>query len=178
MQSHWRLRQGFPTAWRGSYFFFVADVLPITSRAGMISLPNWVGIYTKLKLVHWTLDVHHSCTSLLSFTFKNNSLNFVQKKRKNISWYGAETMAQHEIPFMHFLKISWKCTAQHAILNLIVCQIKGEYQFIELEHAVLLLWIKRRIMSGVKWSIFDEGYTATVTLLIKDDHLYIWMVWS
>ena len=44
-----------------------------------------VDIYTKLKLVHWTLDVHHSCSSLLSFTFKNNSLNFVQKKRKNIS---------------------------------------------------------------------------------------------
>ena len=62
-----------------------SNASPIMSRAGMISLPRCVDIYTKLKLVHWTLDVHHSCSSLLSFTFKNNSLNFVQKKRKNIS---------------------------------------------------------------------------------------------
>ena len=157
MQSHWRLRQGFPTAWRGSYFFFPVDVPPITSRAGIISLPKWGAIYTKLKLVHWTLDVHHSCTSLLSFTFKNNSLNFVQKKRKNISWFGAETIAQHEISFMHFGQNFLNSAAQHVILNLKVIQIEGQLQFIELEHAVLLLWIKRWIMSGVKWSIFDEG---------------------
>jgi len=138
MQSYWRLSQRFPTAWRGSYFFFPVDVPPITSRAGIISLPKWGAIYTKLKLVHWTLDVHHSCTSLLSFTFKNNFLNFVQKKRKNISWYGAETIAQHEISFMHFLKLSWKSAAQHVILNLIVCQIKGEYQFTYLEHALCI----------------------------------------
>ena len=62
-----------------------SNASPIMSRAGMISLPRCVDIYTKLKLVHWTLNVHHSCSSLLSFTFKNNSLNFVQKKRKNIS---------------------------------------------------------------------------------------------
>ena len=63
-------------------FLLLLDVSPITSRAGVISLPRCVGIYTKLKLVHWTLDVHHSCSFLLSFTVKNNSLNFVQKKRK------------------------------------------------------------------------------------------------
>ena len=62
-----------------------SNASPIMSRAGMISLTRCVDIYTKLKLVHWTLDVHHSCSSLLSFTFKNNFLNFVQKKRKNIS---------------------------------------------------------------------------------------------
>ena len=90
---------------------------PIMSRAGMISLPRCVDIYTKLKLVHWTLDVHHSCSSLLSFTFKNNSLNFVQKKRKNISWFGAETIAKHEISFMHFGKNFLKNATQHAILN-------------------------------------------------------------
>ena len=61
-----------------------SNASPIMSKAGMISLPRCMGIYTKLKLVHWTLDVHHSCTSLLSFTVKNNSLNFVQKKMKNI----------------------------------------------------------------------------------------------
>ena len=94
-----------------------SNASPIMSRAGMISLPRWVGIYTKLKLVHWTLDVHHSCSSLLSFTFKNNFRNFVQKKRKNISWYGAKTIAQHEISFMHFSKNFLKNATQHAILN-------------------------------------------------------------
>ena len=77
---------------RGIYFLMIFYLLqgllqfsnasPIMSRAGMISLPRCTGIYTKLKLVHWTLDVHHSCSSLLSFIFKNNSLNLVQKKRK------------------------------------------------------------------------------------------------
>ena len=66
----------------------------------------------------------------------DNSPNFVQKKRKNISWYGAETIAQHEIPFMHFSQSFLKSAAQHAILNLIVCQIKGEYQFTYLENAL------------------------------------------
>ena len=94
-----------------------SNASPIMSRAGMISLPRCTGIYTKLKLVHWTLDVHHSCSSLLSFTFKNNSLNFVQKKRKNISGFGAETIAQHEISFMHFSKNFLKNATQHAILN-------------------------------------------------------------
>ena len=42
-------------------------------------------------------------------------------------------------------------------------QIEGQLQFIELEHAVLLLWIEWRIMSGVKWSILDETITVTVT---------------
>ena len=68
---------------QGSLRFFNAS--PTTSMAGMISLPRCMGIYTKLKLIHWTLDVHHSCASLISCTFKNNSLNFVQKRRKNIS---------------------------------------------------------------------------------------------
>ena len=67
------------------YYFSFRMLSPIMSRAGMISLPRCVDIYTKLKLVHWTLDVHHSCSSLLSFIFKNNYLYFVQKKRKNIS---------------------------------------------------------------------------------------------
>ena len=82
---------------RGIYFlmifylvqniWFIEGLLQFSSASpiGMISLPRCVDIYTKLKLVHWTLDMHHSCPSLLSFTFKNNSLNFVQKKRKNIS---------------------------------------------------------------------------------------------
>ena len=52
-----------------------SNASPIVSRAGMISLPRCMGFYTKFKLVHWTLDVHPSCTSLLSFTVKNNSLN-------------------------------------------------------------------------------------------------------
>ena len=43
------------------------------------------------------------------------------------------------------------------IWNLKVIQIEGQLQFIELEHAVLLLWIEWRIMSVVKWSIFDES---------------------
>ena len=51
----------------------------------MISLPKCVGIYAKLKLVHWTLNVHHMCTSLLSFTVKNNSLNFVNNLERNLS---------------------------------------------------------------------------------------------
>ena len=51
----------------------VFDASPI--RAGIISLPRCAGIYIKLKLVH-------SCSSLLSFTFKTNFLNFVQKKGK------------------------------------------------------------------------------------------------
>ena len=66
-------------------FLLLLDVPPMTSRAGMISLPKCVGIYTKLKLVHGLLDVHHSCTSLLSFTFKNNFLNFVNSLEKYIS---------------------------------------------------------------------------------------------
>ena len=94
-----------------------SNASPIMSRAGMISLPRCTGIYTKFKLVHWTLDMHHSCSSLLSFTFKNNSLNFVQKKRKNISWFGGETIAQHEISFMHCGKNFLKNATQHAILN-------------------------------------------------------------
>ena len=63
----------------------------------MISLPKCVGIYTKLKLVHGPLDVHHSCTSLLSFTSKNNFLNFVNNLEKNISLNVAKTIAQWEI---------------------------------------------------------------------------------
>ena len=63
-----------------------SNASPIMSRAGRISLTSCVDIYTKLKLVHWTLDVHQSCSSLLNFTFKNNSLHIVQKKRKNIMY--------------------------------------------------------------------------------------------
>ena len=48
-------------------------------------------------------------------------------------------MAQHEIPFMHFGQTFLNSTAQHVILNLKVIQIEGQLQFIELEHAVLLL---------------------------------------
>ena len=48
----------------------------------MISLPKYVGIYIKLKLVHGTLDVHYSCTFLVSFTLKNNSPNFVNNFEK------------------------------------------------------------------------------------------------
>ena len=36
-----------------------SNASPIMSRAGMISLPRCVDIYTKLKLVHWTLDVQN-----------------------------------------------------------------------------------------------------------------------
>ena len=49
---------------------------------------------------------------------------------------GVKTIAQHEIPFMHFGQSVLKSAAQHAILNFIVCQIKGEYQFTYLEHAL------------------------------------------
>ena len=48
-------------------------------------------------------------------------------------------MAQHEIPFMHFGQNFLNSAAQHVILNLKVIQIEGQLQFIELEHAVLLL---------------------------------------
>ena len=82
-------------------FLLLLDVPPMTSRAGIISLPKCVGIYTKLKLVHGPLDVHHSCTSLLSFTFKNNFLNFVNSLEKNISWNVAETIAQWEISLIN-----------------------------------------------------------------------------
>ena len=47
------------------------------------------------------LDVHHSCTSLLSFTFKNNFLNFVNSLEKNISWNVAKTIAQWEISLIN-----------------------------------------------------------------------------
>ena len=60
-----------------------------------------VGIYTKLRLVHGPLDVHHSCTSLLSFTFKNNFLNFVNNLEKNIFWNVAKTIAQWEISLIN-----------------------------------------------------------------------------
>ena len=79
-QSHWRTMTRISNSLKRFLFLFLLDVSPITSRAGMISLPKCVGIYTKLKLVYWTLDVHHSCFSLLSFTVKNNFLNFVQRK--------------------------------------------------------------------------------------------------
>ena len=66
---------------------------------------------------------------------------------------------------MHFGQNFLNSAAQHAILNLKVILIKGQLQFIELEHAVLLLWIKRWIMSGVKWSIFGRGlYSDRYTL--------------
>ena len=58
------------------------------------------------------------------------------KGRISVHLSRAETIAQHEIPFMHFSQSFLKSVAQHAILNLIVCQIKGEYQFTYLEHAL------------------------------------------
>ena len=82
-------------------FLLLLDVPPMTSRAGMISLPKCVGIYTKLKLVHGPLDVHDSCISLLSFTFKNNFLDFVNSLEKNISSNVAETIAQWEISLIN-----------------------------------------------------------------------------
>ena len=57
--------------------FLLLDVTLITSRTGIISWPECVDIYTKVKLVHRTLDVYHSCTFLLSFTVANNFLHFV-----------------------------------------------------------------------------------------------------
>ena len=88
-------------------FLLLLDASPMTSRAGMISLPKYVGIYTKLKLVHGLLDVHYSCTSLLSFTFKNNSLNFVNNLEKNISWNVAKTIAVGNFIDQFGAKISW-----------------------------------------------------------------------
>ena len=67
----------------------------------MISLPKCMGIYTKLKLVHGPLNVHHSCTPLLSFIFKNNFLNFVNNLEKNISWNVAKTIARWEISLIN-----------------------------------------------------------------------------
>ena len=122
-----------------------------------------MGIYTKLKLVHGPLDVHHSCTSLLSFTFKNNFLNFVNSLEKNISWNVSETIAQWEISLINLEPRFPEMYSTACDLELKVIQIEGQLQFIELEHAVLLLWIEWRIMSGVKWSILDETITVTVT---------------
>ena len=42
----------------------------------MIFLPKYMGIETKMKLVHRPLNLHYSCTSVLSFTVENNSPNF------------------------------------------------------------------------------------------------------
>ena len=96
-------------------FLLLLDVVPITSRAGMISLPKCVDIYTKMKLVHRPLDVHHSCTSLRSSTLENNSLNFVSNLWKNISWSVAKTIAQCEIPLINLEPRFPEFIAQHAI---------------------------------------------------------------
>ena len=58
------------------FLFLLLDVTPITSMTGIISLPECVDSYTKVKLFHRTLDVHHSYTYLLSFTIANNFLHF------------------------------------------------------------------------------------------------------
>ena len=150
------------------FLFLLLDASPMTSRASMISLPKCVGIYTKLKLVHGHLDVNHSCTSLLSFTFKNNFLNFVNNLEKNISLNVAKTIAQWEISLINLEPRFPEIYSTACDLELKVIQIEGQLQFIELEHAVLLLWIEWRIMSGVKWSLFDETITVTVTLILPN----------
>ena len=48
----------------------------------------------------------------------------------------AETIAQHEIFFMNFGSENPESATQHAIFNLLVLQIKGEYQFNHLEYAL------------------------------------------
>ena len=48
-------------------------------------------------------------------------------------------MAQHQIPFMNFALKVPETIAQHAFLNFIVIQNKGEYRLDCLEPAVLVL---------------------------------------
>ena len=130
------------------FLLLLLDVTPTTSRAGMISLSKYVGIYIKLKLVHGTLDVQHSCTSVVSFTLKNNSPNFINNLEKNFP----EMLPKKEHSMKFFLWILSqkfpKTVAQHAFSNFIVFQIKGEYQFNYLEHAVLVSYSEARIKSG------------------------------
>ena len=101
--------------------------------------------------IQGTLDVHCSCTFLLNFGARNCYISFpkfCQEFRKNVSSYVAKTIAQCEISSINLEPGFPKCIAQHAIWNLIVIQIEGELKFIELEHAVLLLWVKWRILRG------------------------------
>ena len=64
----------------------------------------------------------------------NNSPNFVQKQRKNISWDIAETIAHQGISFVSAVQYNFEFN---------VFQIKGEYQFNYLEHTLLLVQDQR-----------------------------------
>ena len=63
------------------------------------------------------------------------SLYFVHFVQKIISWYVPRTGSHHEIPLINYEKGFTENIAKHVIFNLIVIQIKGEFQFIELGHA-------------------------------------------
>ena len=57
----------------------------------------------------------------------DNTLNCIQKKKKNISRNVAERTTQHEIPYMNFESVVPEIIAQHVFLIYNVIQIKGEY---------------------------------------------------
>ena len=95
--------------------------------------------YTKSK-EPWMCTVHAHLYSVLGLESDAvHSLNFDKNLVKNISWNAAKTITQWEISLINLEESFLKCVAQDAIWNLIVIQIEGQLQFIELEDAVLLL---------------------------------------